>query len=75
MSEKNRVITSSFDGYMKVYKSDSLEVTYQEKMETGIVGFDVGAGGLALMLGLENKKIILKTRHDAANEDGDEEEK
>lgn len=52
MSEKNRVITSSFDGYMKVYKSDSLEVTYQEKMEAGIVGFDVGAGGLALMLGL-----------------------
>jgi len=40
-SNGSRFITSSFDHYLKVYKSDTFELTYQDKLISPIHTFDL----------------------------------
>jgi WD40 repeat protein len=58
----SRFMTTSFDQYLKVYKSDTFELTYQDKMASSIQCFDVTASGQHIFVGLEGGKLISKTR-------------
>ena len=49
-------------------------MTYQEKQESGIVCFDVTKNNQHIGLGLENQKVVLKTRS-GKEEDTEDEEK
>lgn len=70
----SRFLTTSFDKYLKVYKSDTFELTYQDKMAAPIHCFDVSANGQNIFFGLEGGKLVSKTRTKKAvqAETGDE---
>lgn len=52
ISNGSRFITSSFDQYFKVYKSDTFQLTYQDKMASSIHCFDVSANGQQIFIAL-----------------------
>jgi hypothetical protein len=62
ISNGSRFMTSSFDQYLKVYKSDTFELTYQDKMASPIHCFDMSASGQHMFIGLEGGKLMTKTR-------------
>lgn len=62
ISEGSRYITTSLDHYLKVFKSDTFELTYQEKLEGGILTFDCTSNSQTLALGVEGGKVIFKGR-------------
>jgi hypothetical protein len=41
VSNGSRYVTSSLDNYLKIFKSDTFELTYQEKFDAGILAFDI----------------------------------
>lgn len=73
VSNGSRIMSSSYDSYLKVYKSDSFEVTFQEKMEAPILCFDVSRNNQFLGIGLENKKIVMKSRANTKDDEVDDE--
>lgn len=58
----SRFITSSFDQYLKVYRSDNFELTYQEKQSSPIHCFDLTNNTQQIMIGLEGGQLIAKNR-------------
>ena len=51
-SKGSRIISSSYDNYLKVYKSDTFECTYQEKLEAPIISFDITHNSQCIGIGL-----------------------
>ena len=61
-----RFITSSYDQYLKVYKSDTFELTYQDKLPLPINCFEVTENNQHLFLGLEGGHLYSKSRNGKA---------
>jgi hypothetical protein len=57
-----RFITGSFDHYLKVYRADTFELTYQEKQTAPIHCFDLTSNAQQILLGLEGGQLIAKNR-------------
>jgi hypothetical protein len=61
-----RFITASFDQYLKVYRADTFELTYQEKQSAPIHCFDLTSNAQHILLGLEGGQLLAKNRGKAA---------
>ena len=55
-------MTTSYDNYLKVYQSDTFELTYMEKMPASIQCFDISENNLHIMIGLEGGYLYHKSR-------------
>jgi hypothetical protein len=73
-SAGTRFITASFDQYLKVYRSDTFQLTYQEKQAAPIHCFDLTSNAQQMLLGLEGGQLIAKTRGRQAEAETGEEE-
>lgn len=62
VSNGSRYVTSSLDNYLKIFKSDTFQLTYQEKFDAGILAFDMSQNNQCLAVGIEGGKILLKSR-------------
>jgi len=62
VSSGSRFITTSLDHYLKVYRSDTFEMTYQDKLVSPILTFDITNDDQHLFLGLEGGKLMAKSR-------------
>ena len=52
VNQGSRFITTSFDHYLKVYKSDTFELSYQDKLPAAVNCFDVTQNNQHIILGL-----------------------
>jgi hypothetical protein len=63
VNQGSRFITTSYDQYMKVYKSDTFSLTYQDKLPASISCFDVSENNQHIFMGLEGGKLQTKSRN------------
>jgi hypothetical protein len=57
-----RFITGSFDHYLKVYRADTFELTYQEKQTAPVHCFDLTSNAQHMLIGLEGGQLLAKNR-------------
>lgn len=71
-----RFITASFDQYLKVYRADTFELTYQEKLISPIHCFDLTSNAQQILIGLEGGQLLSKSRgqHQVEAETGEDSE-
>jgi WD40 repeat protein len=66
LSQGSRFATVSYDQYLKIYQSDTFELTYMEKLPSPVLCFDTTANNLHFFLGLEGNKLYSKSRKSKA---------
>jgi len=62
VSHGSRLMTSSYDQYLKVYQADTFELTFMEKMTAPIQCLDITDDNLHIFMGLEGGILTSKSR-------------
>lgn len=61
-SSKNRLLSSSLDGFIKIYDIKSYKITHGYKFNSPILSFDVCNDGLSYCVGTSSNKFIIKEK-------------
>lgn len=72
-SSKNRIVSSSLDGHIKIYDLKTYEITHGYKFNSPVLSFSLSSDGHYFCVGMSNSKFIIKERQKETKEDDEEE--